>query len=122
MEGGIFITQRKYAKDMLNKFNMSNCKWSTTPMNMNEKLQMEDGSLAADGSMFRSLVGGLIYLTRTRPDIAFLVGVVSRFMHNPSQHHLGAVKRILKYVAGTTDLGILYKQGSELKLLGVYRQ
>ncbi|KAF7815307.1 Retrovirus-related Pol polyprotein from transposon TNT 1-94 [Senna tora] len=75
-------------------------------MNLNEKLQLEDGTGLADAKTFRSLVGGLIYLTHTRPDIAFSVGVVSRFKHSPSKHHIGTTKRILHYVAGTVDYGI----------------
>nr|XP_016447620.1 PREDICTED: uncharacterized mitochondrial protein AtMg00810-like [Nicotiana tabacum]XP_033515290.1 secreted RxLR effector protein 161-like [Nicotiana tomentosiformis] len=81
---------------------MLNCKTVATPINVNEKLQLDDGIEKADGSSFRSLVGGLIYLTLTRPDISFSVGVISRFMHRPSKHHLRAAKRILRYVIGTT--------------------
>ena len=72
-------------------------------MNISEKLSANDGSGAANAKHYRSMVGGLNYLSHTRPDIAFSIGVVSRFMHNPTKHHLGAVKRILQYVAGTSD-------------------
>ena len=95
VEDGVFVSQRKYAVDLLKKFNMLNCKVVATPMNSNEKLQAEDGTERADARRFRSLVGGLIYLTHTRPDIAFAVGVISRFMHCPSKQHLGAAKRLL---------------------------
>ena len=63
-------------------------------------------------------MGGLIYLTHTRPDIAFSVGVVSRFMHFPSKHHFGAAKRILRYVAGTICLGIWYGYVPNSRLIG----
>ena len=63
---------------------------------------------------YKSLIGRLIYLTHTRPDITFSVGVVSRFMHSPSKHHLRAVKKILRYIAGTT--GILYSHNFNYKL------
>ncbi|KAK2967493.1 hypothetical protein RJ640_010134 [Escallonia rubra] len=115
---GIFISQKKYATDLLKKFNMLNCKVAATPMNVNEKLKIEDGTQSTDGRFFRSLVGGLIYLTHTRPDIAFSVGVVSRFMHNPTAHHLGAAKRILRYIAGTRDFGLWYSQVSNFRLVG----
>ncbi|XP_020536004.1 uncharacterized mitochondrial protein AtMg00810-like [Jatropha curcas] len=85
---GIFISQRKFAIDLPKKFGMSDCKATTTPMNMNEKLQVEDDIGKEDTSRHRSLVGGLIYLTRTRLDIAFSIGIVSRFMHSPTKHHL----------------------------------
>ncbi|XP_052172111.1 uncharacterized mitochondrial protein AtMg00810-like [Diospyros lotus] len=77
-EDGIFLSQRKYVRDLLSKFSMVNCKPPATPMNINEKLQHEDGVEMVDAKKFRSLVGGLIYLMR--PDLAFLVGVISRFM------------------------------------------
>lgn len=64
--GSIFVTQRKYARDLLKKFGMRNCKAASTPINVNEKLVKDDGTGAADATRFRSLVGGLIYLTHTR--------------------------------------------------------
>lgn len=115
---GIFISQRKYAIDLLKRFSLLNCKPAVTPMNMNEKLQLEDGTEEANAKNFRSLVGGLIYLTHTRPEIAFAVGVISRFMQNPTKHHLGAAKRILRYVAGTANYGIWYTQVSNFSLCG----
>lgn len=115
---GIFISQKKYAIDLLRKFKMLNCNSTATPMNVNEKLQINDGSEPAEGKFYRSLVGGLIYLCLTRPDIAFPVGVVSRFMHNPSKVHLGAAKRILRYVAGTQNFGLWYTANSDFKLKG----
>ncbi|XP_038697950.1 secreted RxLR effector protein 161-like [Tripterygium wilfordii] len=89
-----------------------------TSMNINEKLKNEDGISFEDATYYRSLVGGLNYLAHTRPDIAFSVGVVSRFMHSPSKHHLGAAKRVLKYIAGTVEYGIWYSKVSNFKLIG----
>ena len=91
-EDGVFISQRKFAEDLLKRFNLLNCKKATKPMNINEKLQLEDGTEEADAKKFRSLVGGLIYLAHTRSNISFFVGVVSRFMSSPSKHHFGAAK------------------------------
>ena len=73
VENGIFITQMKYAKDVLFKFGMHNCKVAATPMNANEKFLLEDGTDLADPSHYRSLIGGLNYLTHTHPDIMFSV-------------------------------------------------
>ncbi|XP_016681202.1 secreted RxLR effector protein 161-like [Gossypium hirsutum] len=87
-------------------------------MNINEKLQQEDREEMADGKRFRSLVGGLIYLTRTRPDIAFLVGVISRFMQQPSTVHYGAAKRVLRYIAGILAYGVWYSKTSNFRLCG----
>ncbi|KAL3498624.1 hypothetical protein ACH5RR_041356 [Cinchona calisaya] len=118
VEDGIFGLQRKYATNLLKRFNMLNCKFAATPMNLNEKLQVDDETKQTNASHFRSLVGGLIYLTHTRPDIVFSVGVISRFMHSPSKHHLGMAKRFLHYVAGTIDYGLWYEKVSNFKLIG----
>lgn len=115
---GIFVCQKKYATDLLKKFNVTGGKVSTTPMNINEKLQHEDGSDKTNSSVFRSLVGGLNYLTHSRPDISFPVSVVSRFLHSPTKLHLGAAKRILHYVAGTKNYGIWYSRVYEFRLVG----
>ncbi|XP_075105094.1 secreted RxLR effector protein 161-like [Nicotiana tabacum] len=85
-------------------------------MDVNEKLQLEDGTEKVDGSYFRSLVRGLICLTHSRPDTSFSVGVISRFMHKPSKHHLGAAKRILRYIAGTINFGLWYSRCSSFNL------
>ena len=82
---GIFLCQEKYAKDLLKRFHMSNCNPASTPMNTNERLVLDDGVEKADEKEFRSIVGGLIYLTHSRPDIMFAVSLISRFMHKPSQ-------------------------------------
>lgn len=85
---------------------MLNCKVATTPMNVNEKLQLEDGTVKGNARNFRSLVGRLIYLAHTQPDISFTVGVVSRFMDSPTKHQFGAAERILQYDAGKLHYGI----------------
>lgn len=115
---GIFLSQRKYATDLLKRFNMVNCNVATTPMNINEKLCRDDGFEMANATYFRSLVGGLNYLSHTRPDIAFSVGVVSRFMHNPNKLHLGAANRILRYIAGTLEHRIWYSKVTNFTLTG----
>ncbi|GKF85252.1 uncharacterized mitochondrial protein-like protein, partial [Tanacetum coccineum] len=117
-EDGIFVCQQKYATDHLKRFHMSNCEVEATPMNPGEKLQLNDGTRKADGKFFRSMVGGLNYLTHTRPDIAFPVSYVSRYMHSPTKQHLGAAKRILRYIAGTTNFGIWYTNVRDFKLIG----
>lgn len=115
---GIFMSQKKYVEDTINKFNMMGCKPVPTPMNIGEKLQLNDGTGSANGSLFRSLIGRLIYLTHSRPDINFTVGVLSRFMHNPSKHHYGTAKRVLRYLAGTKDLRMWYRKTKDFNLIG----
>lgn len=85
---------------------MSQCKCVDNPLNSNEKLHSLDSSGDADPVRYRNIVGGLLYLTHTRPDIMHAESLVSRFMQKPSLHHLGAVKRILLYINGTVSHGI----------------
>ena len=78
-------------------------KSTPTPMNTNEKLVVDDGIGMSSARYYINIVGGLNYLCHTRPNIKYVVSVVSRFMHGPTKHHLGAAKRILRYVARTID-------------------
>ncbi|KAJ4820349.1 polyprotein [Rhynchospora pubera] len=117
-EGRIFISQRKYATDLVAKFGLKGCNPVQTPMNTNEKLTLVDGTGPTDATRFRSLIGGLMYLIHTRPDIAHSVGVVSRFMQNPTKQHMGAAKRILRYVSGTMDYGLWYEAMDSPMLIG----
>ena len=82
---------------------MENCKPVSTPMTVGLKLSKDDGAAQADGRIYRSLIGSLLYLTATRPDIVFTVNYLSRFMQNPSQIHFVAAKRVLRYLKGTLD-------------------
>ncbi|WMV49499.1 hypothetical protein MTR67_042884 [Solanum verrucosum] len=96
---GLFISQIKYAADLLKKFNTVNCNVAATPMNINEKLCHIDGSEMANATYFGSLVCGLHYLSHSRPHISFSTSAISRFLHNPSELHLGVAKRVLGYPA-----------------------
>ncbi|XP_021720937.1 uncharacterized protein LOC110688457 [Chenopodium quinoa] len=116
--GRIFLSQEKYVEDMLKNFNMSDCKPMATPMVTNEKLSKYDGKEKVDASLYCSMVGSLIYLTNTRPDIVHAVNIVSRFMSEPSKTHLAAVKRILRYIKGTKSHGIMYESEISYKLTG----
>ena len=115
---GIFISQGKYAENLLKKFNMLKSKPMDTPMAINLKLTSNDGAPKFDASIYKSVVGSLIYLTNTRPDIVHAVSVVSRFMSDPSNHHFAAVKRILRYIQGTKGYGIRYTQEKKAHLVG----
>ncbi|XP_016649661.1 PREDICTED: uncharacterized protein LOC107881097 [Prunus mume] len=89
----IFIHQKKYAMKLLEKFGMRDCKSVAIPLVVNEKLCKEDGSEAADESEFRQIIGSLLYLTATRPDVMFASSLLARFMHNPTKKHMGTAKR-----------------------------
>jgi predicted peroxiredoxin len=117
-ENDVFIYQKKYAKEILKKFQMEECKTVSTPMNQKEKLSKEDGFDKVDEGYYRSLIGCLMYLTATRPDILFAVSILSRFMHCASEMHLKAAKRILRYIKGTIDYGVKFESCPTFKLCG----
>ena len=98
---------------------MLDCNPVNTPMECGVKLSKEEeGVQKVDQTLFRSLVGSLRYLTCTRPDILFSVGVVSRYMENPFETHMKAAKRILRYLKGTLEYGMFYSASNEFKLTG----
>ncbi|KAJ0625451.1 putative RNA-directed DNA polymerase [Helianthus annuus] len=115
---GIFICQKKYILDMLAETGMIDCKPADTPMMVNHKLQMEEGAKLVEKERYQRLVGKLIYLSHTRPDIAYAVSVVSQFMHQPQIAHMGAVCRIMRYLKGTIGHGVLFKSNGHLKIQG----
>ncbi|XP_026419910.1 uncharacterized protein LOC113315882 [Papaver somniferum] len=97
---------------------MDNCNPILTPIEERLKLTKVGTSELVNPTDFKCLVGYLRYLTATRPDIMYAVGFVSRFMESPRQSHLHAAKRILRYVKGTTSLGIFYTVSEDPKLVG----
>ncbi|XP_060973935.1 uncharacterized mitochondrial protein AtMg00810-like [Cannabis sativa] len=115
---GLFLCQQKYAKDLLQRFGMLECKPISAPMEANAKLCAHAGKDLQDGAMYRQLVGSLIYLTLTQPDISYAVGVVSRYMQQPTKPHLEVVRRTLRYVKNTINYGLFYKKGDEVKIIG----
>lgn len=118
-DGAIHLGQQKYIELLLKRFKMDNCKAASTPA---ENFNKGQGSMTEGKEMvnfpYREAVGSLIYLaTATRPDISFAVGVVSRYLDAPTQAHVCAVKRIFRYLKGTTRMGIVYKKQHVLKLV-----
>ncbi|GJW14728.1 zinc finger, CCHC-type containing protein [Tanacetum coccineum] len=110
-ETGITLKQEAYARSILTKTRMIKCNPNKRPMEHKLKLTKDGEGELINPTEYRSIVGGLRYLTHTRPDISFAVGVVSRFMEKPTEQHLQAVKGILRYVKGTLDHGLLYTRG-----------
>ncbi|KAH9750688.1 hypothetical protein KPL71_013969 [Citrus sinensis] len=115
-ENEIFLCQQKYAKEVLKKFNMEECKPTATPMNQKEKFCKEDGAEMVDERLYRSLIGCLLYLTTTGSDIMHAMSMLSRYMHCASEIHFQAAKRILRYVNGTIDYGIRFSQVKNFNL------
>ncbi|KAK2414048.1 putative mitochondrial protein [Trifolium repens] len=109
---GIVVSQQKYILDLLKETGMSGCRPADTPMDPNAKL-WEKGSVPVDTGRYQRLVGKLIYLSHTRPDIAFSVSVVSQFMHSPFEEHLEAVYRILRYLKANPGKGLFFRKTNE---------
>lgn len=106
--------QRKYVTDLLTKHHMFDAKPVSTPMSPTPKLSLLTGTVLPDPTEYRTVLGSLQYLSFTRPDIAFAVNRLSQFMHRPTDIHWQAVKRVLRYLAGTISHGIFLRSTSPL--------
>jgi hypothetical protein len=113
---GIFISQTKYIKEMLKKFQMEDCKPMSTPMITGFKLSKNDESLEVDQTMYRSTIGSLLYATKIVPDIMKVVGLVTRFQFVPKETHMKAIKTIFRYLTGTLDFGLWYPKTKDFTL------
>ncbi|XP_075499187.1 uncharacterized protein LOC142537565 [Primulina tabacum] len=118
MRDDIFLCQSKYAKNLIKKFANENPKHMKTPIGSSEKLCKEDVAENVDNTLYRSIIGSLLYLTASRPDIMFSVCLCARYQSNPKISHLKAVKRILRYIAGTIELGLWYTHETNSNLVG----
>ena len=105
---GLVLTQARYATDLLVRSGMDKAKPVDIPLSTTEKLSITNGTRLGndDSSKYHSVVGALQYLILTRPDLSFAVNKVCQFLHAPTTVHWSAVKRILRYVRGTVDLGL----------------
>ncbi|GJU68889.1 hypothetical protein Tco_1255148 [Tanacetum coccineum] len=97
MKDGIFFNQSKYIKEMLKKFGLEDSKPTKTPMSTEIKLTKDDEADSVDSSKYRGMIGSLLYLTASRPDIMFSVCLCARFQENPKTTHLEAIKRIFRF-------------------------
>ncbi|RVW97393.1 Copia protein [Vitis vinifera] len=98
---------------------MEECNPSATPMNQNERFCKEDGATKADERLYRTIIGCLMYLTTTRPDIMNVVSLLSRYMHRASEIHFQAAKRIVRYVKGTIDYEVIAQSTAEAEYVTV---
>ncbi|XP_043714978.1 uncharacterized mitochondrial protein AtMg00810-like [Telopea speciosissima] len=115
---GISLSQRKYMMDPLSKTGMLASTPVDTPMDPHHKLEADDGEDLEDKHQYRRLVGKLIYLIVTRPDISFAVGVISEFMQPPKKPHWEVACRILRYLKGAPGKGLIYKSHQRVDLVG----
>ena len=116
-DDGIFINQSKYTKNLLKRFNMLESSSATTPMATTTKLDQHLGA-EVDVTSYRGMIGSLLYLTASRPDIMYATCLCARFQAQPREPHLVAVKRIFRYLKGNPDFRLWYPRESDFKLIG----
>ena len=114
------VKQTGYAKKVLDQFGMGKCNATKFPMDPGTKLHSDKGGHPVNATEYRRVIGCLRYLLHTRPDLAYSVGIASRFMEKPTMMHMNAIKQILKYLKGTVELGLVYTQGGSEELLMGY--
>jgi hypothetical protein len=117
MKEDIFIHQAKYTKYLIKKFNMAELKPVLTPMSTAVALDPDKNGEAVDQTEYRSMIGSLLYLTATRPNIQFAVCLCARFQASPCSSHRTAIQRIFRYLKHTPEFGICYSASSSLDLV-----
>ncbi|GJU68187.1 putative ribonuclease H-like domain-containing protein [Tanacetum coccineum] len=115
-EDGIFISQDKYVAEILKKFDFATVKTASTPIETNKALVKDEEAEAVDVHLYRSMIGSLMYLTASRPDITFVVCACARFQVTPKTSHIHVVKRIFRYLKGQPKLGLWYPRDSPFDL------
>lgn len=115
---GIFLSQKTYALHILEEFDMSSCTPAALPMTECLHLGAEENSPRVDGKRFQRLVGMLIYLVNTKPEILYIKSVLSRFMHDPRLLHLEAANQVLPYIKGALNCGIMYRKDHNTSMIG----
>jgi hypothetical protein len=115
---GTFVHQAKYTKDIFKKFKMDDSKPLSTPMTTTTALDADEDGEPMDQKEYRSMIGSLLHLTTTRPDIQFSVYLCARFQASPRTSHRQVIKRIFRYLRYTPELGLWYSTSSSLSLLG----
>ena len=112
------IHQQKYVKELLKRFGIESAKLKDTLISPSTRLVMDHRSPSVNEKSYRGMIGSLLYLTASRLDIVFSVGLCVRFQSNPKETHLKAVKRIFRYLKNTSDLALWYPCGSNFDLIG----
>lgn len=114
----IRLKQERYAEKILEETGMSTCNPTHVPLDVNVKLSRSSKEKSIDASAYRRSVGCLRYLLRTRPDLSFSVGLLSRYMQDPKESHGAALKQVLRYLRGSTSLGLAFTPATRLELIG----
>jgi hypothetical protein len=117
LKEGTFLCQTKYVKDMLKRFDMADSKPIKSPVGLNRHLDLNEEGKSVDQKVFHSMIGSLLYLCASRPDIMLSLCMCARFQANPKECHQMVVKRIFRYLVHTPNLGLWYPKGSTFDLL-----
>ncbi|GJR76230.1 retrovirus-related pol polyprotein from transposon TNT 1-94 [Tanacetum coccineum] len=115
---GIFMNQSNYVLEILKKYGMETCDPIRTPMEIKEKFGLDKNGTLVDATKYRSMIGALMYLTSSRPDIVHATCLCARYQANPTENHLKEVKRIFRYLRGTVNMGLWYTKDSGFELTG----
>jgi hypothetical protein len=118
LKNGTFISQDKYIKDMLKKFDMEDVKGISTLIETNRSLNSDTSGNIVDQKMYQSMIGSLLYVTVSRSDVMFSVCMCARLQASPRESHLKATKIILRYLKHTQNVGLWYSKGAKFELIG----
>lgn len=118
MSEDIYVSQRKYAQEVLERFNMNQCNTVHNPIVPGFKMMKDEGGVEIDSTLYKRIVGSLMYLTATRPDMMYVISLISRFMERPTELHFKAAKRVLRYLKGMVSFGLFYRKGGKEELIG----
>ena len=105
---GIFISQEKYVRNIVKKFGLDSKKHASNPMSSSTKLNVDSSRVEVSPTLYRSIIESLLYLTASRPNVAFSMGVCARYQVAPKESHLTAVKRIIRYINGAPNYRLWY--------------
>nr|GEZ38482.1 hypothetical protein [Tanacetum cinerariifolium] len=115
---GIFLNQSNYVLEILKKYGMESCDPVGTPMEIKDKLDLDQNGTPVDATKYHSMIGALMYLTSSRPDIVHATCLCARYQAKPIEKHLKEVKRIFRYLYGTVNMGLWYTKDSGFELTG----
>ena len=118
LEEGTFVSQTKYCNELLKRFDMANSKVIDTSMPTVVNMDRDENDKVVDIKRYRGMIGSLLYLTASRPDIMFSVCMCARYQSCPKESHLKAFKHILRYLCGTSKYGLWFSKGSDCSLVG----
>ncbi|MCO5563401.1 hypothetical protein L7F22_017042 [Adiantum nelumboides] len=117
-EGGIWLSQKKYGLDMLMKYGIDDCKPISTALDQNLKLRIDEEEVLDNATMYCMIMGSLIHMTFSLPDLSYAIRLVSQFMRLPRKPHLDSMRHILRYVRATLDYTLFYDKGTQVQVHG----